>query len=105
MTSIRGDGQHNGDVEWRRCRRVAKRRNARDTMLVLISVSFRANTREGGTEGSGRVGYGPEVRPGRQTDGRPPGVSSGLRLIQNPDYLCVPQAVQAARCLTRRNGR
>lgn len=85
---------------------VASRRGGtlRDTTLVLISVSCRANTREGGTEGSEGGRYGPEVRPGRQTDG-PPGVSSGLRLIQNPDYLGVPQAVQAARCLTRRNGR
>jgi len=59
---------------------------------------FQANTREGWA-GKNR----PEVRPGKQTDGRPPGVSSELRLIQNPDYLRVPQAVQAARCLTRRN--
>lgn len=76
-----------------------KKRSIRDTMLVLISVSPQANTR-GARAGRNR----PEVRPGKQTE-RPPGVSSELRLIQNPDYLHVPQAVQAARCLTRRNGR
>lgn len=97
-------------AQWRRrvatlSSRTKKRNGSWHETCTYFRLLSSEHTRGGETEGESGVGYRPEVRPGRQTERRPPSVSSGLRLIQNPDYLCVPQAVQAARCLTRRSGR
>lgn len=92
---------HNGDIEWRRSWTLSSRRNCRrDVTRVTVRVMLVASRLfPSSLEWTRMNGWKAEVRlrTNGWTDGRPPGVSSGLRLIRNPDYLRVPQPVLSYR--------